>query len=198
MIYIEKTQPIITAIPINLMELGPLRAMLFNDGNDLTTYFTMRDGDLYLNLLDGTFQPINNGDYVYKLKIHEGTENEQYVYATMPSHLFLEKYKLLSTIVSENITNVENSYLANKIAGLVDEQGNPVTIVENVVIEPEINEIPNSALADRIAGLVDEQGNRISPIIEENDIEETETNEPNSEPPLETDSNEPFYPTNDL
>lgn len=196
MLYIEKEQPIITAIPINLMELGPLRAMLFNDGNDITTYFTMRDGDLYLNLLDGTFQAINNGDFVYKVKIHEGTENEQYVYATMSAHLFLEKYKLLSNVVEENKIFVENTLLADRIAGKLDEKGKVIEFTNQPTPEIIPTEIPNSALANKIAGIIDEQGNEIMPNEDQPiEINEDVVDKTSETPPKDS---EPFYPNNDL
>jgi hypothetical protein len=77
----------------------------------------------------------------------------------------------------ENKENkVANSFLADRMAGLVDELGNPIpqqkrensAIVEEPIIQTEV---ANSFLANRMAGLVDELGNPIPQQSKENNAE---------------------------
>jgi hypothetical protein len=82
----------------------------------------------------------------------------------------------------ENKENkVANSFLADRMAGLVDELGNPIPQEKKedspiTVEEPIIQtEIANSFLANRMAGLVDELGN---PIPQEGKEEGVELEEP--------------------
>ena len=75
---------------------------------------------------------------------------------------------------------IANSFLADRMAGLVDELGNPIpqekkehsAIGEEPIIQTEV---ANSFLANRMAGLVDELGN---PIPQEGKEEGAELEEP--------------------
>jgi len=150
MIYINKNQPIFTAVQYNSSDIGPLKAMLLNLGHDLWTYFIYENDALYLIDITGTGKPIkiSQGDFIYKKSDEQG-------YFVMGYIPFTENFQSINSIFETNPTGaIENSYLFNKIAGNFDEP-NLETIVEPT---PELN-----ILEDRIAGIVDEKGNNITP-----------------------------------
>jgi hypothetical protein len=168
--YVKKPVVIDAMQYVNETDLTELKNWVETFDVEWRTYFNAdaNSNELSINTLEGTMK-VSKGDYIIR-----GIKGE--FYACKPDVFDMTYDKILGENLPEIYNqfpklNIENIPLADRIAGKIDENGNPVKIedlMKKWMPEEKKEEIvPNDFLSRRIAGEIDELGN---PVETENTI----------------------------
>ena len=162
--YVKKPVVIDAMQYVGQADLTELKNWVETFGVEWRTYFNAdanNDG-LSINTLEGVMN-VSVGDYIIR-----GVKGE--FYACKPD-VFDMTYDV---VLGENLPDIYNKFpklapenipLADRIAGRVDEFGNPITREELITrsMPKKVEEgLPNDFISRRIAGEIDELGNEIT------------------------------------